>query len=90
MPDTTSTAVPAHVTPVQITVARNFLRACVEQISADPARHARIDALDAAEVYDRTLRVWPQGWDDFCEYFAGDIRNELELAAWVADQSADH
>ncbi|MDO3651181.1 hypothetical protein [Nocardia mangyaensis] len=74
----TTANVPVHVTPAQIAAARGYLRACVEYVSADPKRSARIEALDAATVFERTVRIWPEGWDHFCEIFASDIRNYTE------------
>lgn len=85
MSDTTTTTVPSHVTKAQIAAARGYLQGCLSQVSDDPARIARIDALTADEVYDRTLRMWPEGWAHFCEVFASDIRNEEEEAAWLAE-----
>ncbi|WP_280351715.1 hypothetical protein [Nocardia abscessus] len=82
MSDTNTT--PWHVTKAEITVARGYLRACVEYVSADPERSARIEALDSDAVYQRILRVWPEGWDHFREVFANDIADAEadERVAW--------
>ncbi|BDT97306.1 hypothetical protein [Nocardia sputorum] len=87
MSDTNTT--PGHVTKAEITVARGYLRACVEYVSADPERSARIEALDSDAVYQRILRVWPEGWDHFREVFANDIADAEadERAAWFAEAS---
>ncbi|MGY1969750.1 hypothetical protein ACW9HH_36505 [Nocardia gipuzkoensis] len=66
----------ANPTPAQVATARGYLRACVEYSPNWTEEHtAVVDALPDHEVISRVLRLWPRGWDDFCEYFSGDIRD---------------
>lgn len=72
-PENTTVATP---TTAQVAVARGYVRACVEYVTAEPAHIVAVEALDVDAVVGKALRMWPDGdWDHFCAYFAGDIRN---------------
>ncbi|WP_028477343.1 hypothetical protein [Nocardia sp. CNY236] len=75
-------------TKAEVDAARGYLRACVEwNPNWEPSHSRRIDALTDEQVIDATLRSWPQGWDDFRSYFAGDIHaaEEEDAARWHAE-----
>ena len=75
-------------TTAEVVVARNYLRARVEQNPLwKPAHTEEINALDHDTVVERTLRVWPHGWQDFLAYFGPEIRiaEQDEADQWFAD-----
>ncbi|MET9028165.1 hypothetical protein ABZW96_21455 [Nocardia sp. NPDC004168] len=75
-------------TTAEVTAARGYLRACVEQNpNWEPEHSKEIETLTHEQVIERTLRVWPHGWEAFRTYFADDIRaaGEAESAAWFAE-----
>ncbi|MGW4719750.1 hypothetical protein [Nocardia sp. NPDC004260] len=75
-------------TTAEVATARGYLLACVEQNPHwEPEDSEEIDALTDEQVIARTLRVWPEGWEDFRTYFAEDIRDAeaVERAAWFAE-----
>ncbi|WP_157187404.1 hypothetical protein [Nocardia vinacea] len=79
-------------TAAEVVVARGYLRACVEQNPLwEPEHTEEINALDHDTVVERTLRLWPEGWRDFCVFFAGDIRiaEEDETAHPATDEEDD-
>lgn len=79
---------PPTPTNAQLEVARDYLRACVEMAPAWTEQHtAEVNALPAEVVLDRTLRLWPEGWADFCTYFASDIA-AAEAEQAEADRAA--
>jgi hypothetical protein len=70
---------PLFFTPAEVETARGYLTACVQYWKdVDDDEFA---ALPAEQVIDRVLRLWPQGWDHFREYFAADIRAAERAAA---------
>ncbi|MGV9676372.1 hypothetical protein ACWDSJ_13915 [Nocardia sp. NPDC003482] len=73
---------PQAPTPAQVDTARGYLRACVEQHPDWIQEHtAWVDTLSDGDVVAYALRFWPQGWNDFCNYFAHDIRNTETVTA---------
>ncbi|MEV4234052.1 hypothetical protein AB0J47_02615 [Nocardia sp. NPDC049737] len=78
--------VPSSPNLAEIDAARGYLRACVEMAPRWTEAHtAEVDAMAADVVIERALRLWPEGWTHFCEYFASDIRAyEAEQAATAA------
>ncbi|MBF6301639.1 hypothetical protein IU459_29475 [Nocardia amamiensis] len=75
-------------TTAEVTTARGYLRACVEQNPHwEPEDSEEIEALTHEQVIARTLRIWPHGWEAFRSYYADDIRaaGEAESAAWFAE-----
>lgn len=82
----TSTYDAENPTPEQVYVARHYLWSCVAMAGWTEQRGAAIEALPDHEVIERTLRLWPEGWADFCITFATDIANATENIA--ADKRA--
>ncbi|WP_069166338.1 hypothetical protein [Nocardia altamirensis] len=79
---------PAFFTVVEVATARGYLIACVESSQFwEPEHNEEIEALTDREVVARALRLWPQGWADFCTYFASDIRaaEAEESMRWNAE-----
>ncbi|MFI5501139.1 hypothetical protein ACIA5E_18940 [Nocardia asteroides] len=72
--------VPADVTEAQVKVARGYVRACVEYVTAEPEHIAAVEAMSADAVVRKALRMWDGDWAHFCEYFASDIRNAEQEA----------
>ena len=72
---------PADITEAQIAVARGYVRACVEYVTAEPEHHAAVEAMSADAVVRKALRMWPDGdWAHFCDYFASEIRTAEQEA----------
>ncbi|MFD0366312.1 hypothetical protein ACFQZZ_33170 [Nocardia sp. GCM10030253] len=76
MSDTATTSAP---TPAQLDVARGYIEACVDYFREwTDADAEALTAASADEIVARALRWWPEGWADFCTYFATDIHNSTE------------
>ncbi|WP_280431563.1 hypothetical protein [Nocardia brasiliensis] len=73
------------VTDAELSIARGYLITCV-QYWKDEADAENFSALPAEQVIDRVLRLWPEGWADFCAHFADDIHaaEEAERAERAA------
>ncbi|WP_280432242.1 hypothetical protein [Nocardia brasiliensis] len=79
---------PAHFTHAELATAKGYLIACAEQSAYwEPEHSEEIEALSGRENIDRALRLWPQGWADFCSYFAADIADaeQAQIARWNAE-----
>ncbi|WP_433716948.1 hypothetical protein ACQP2U_43555 (plasmid) [Nocardia sp. CA-084685] len=70
------TGSPITPSAAQLGTAREYLWACADMAPADNEELiAKVEAFSDEQVVRATLRMWPQGWEDFCTYFAPEIRD---------------
>ena len=77
-----------YPTSAEIEIARGYLIAFVDQL--DPHAETLIPKIKhwpAEKVVEQAIRCWPEGWNDFREKFASDIRaaEAEERARWHAE-----
>jgi hypothetical protein len=78
---------PEFYTAAEADTARGYVRACAADEPGWETLIPRIDAMSDDRVIACALRLWPQGWVDFCTYFAADIRAAEQESAdrWHAE-----